>query len=70
MTLKTLWRSAALALAGGLLPVLASGCGRATSAPAAPSAVGGRPADVRTVHPERGTLKRMVEQPGQIEGYE
>jgi RND family efflux transporter MFP subunit len=69
MNAKNRLRIAALILVGGLLPVAASGCGRATSAPthtAAPSAA----PTVQTARPERGLLKRMVEEPGQIEGYE
>jgi RND family efflux transporter MFP subunit len=59
----------------GLAGLLAagSGCSRVSSAaspePGPARAAAAEPADVPTVYPQRRTVQRTVEQPGQIEGY-
>jgi RND family efflux transporter MFP subunit len=54
-----------------LLMVVGSGCGKVSSAAPPPlaSASTETPA-VTTVHPERQTIRRTIEQPGQIVGFE
>src|SRR4051794_29104175 len=55
-----------------LVVVLASGCGWGhASPPAGNSAVNtAEPPKVPTTYPERQTLRRFIEQPGQIEGFQ
>ncbi len=52
-----------------IAPMIAGGCNRA-AAPAGPSAVNPAAAAVSLIHPERKSLKRVVEQPGSVEAYE
>jgi multidrug efflux pump subunit AcrA (membrane-fusion protein) len=54
-------------LATGMLS--AGGCSQ-SAAPPGPSSAGTPSATVALVHPERKTLKRVVEQPGTIQAYE
>jgi multidrug efflux pump subunit AcrA (membrane-fusion protein) len=54
-----------------LLPLLAAaGCHRVASARAPSESIEPETASVATVRPERQTLHRAVEQPGQVEGFE
>src|SRR4051794_15150009 len=55
------------------LPVLFAlvvGYGRSAPAPASATPTSAEPAAVTTVHPEYGTLRHAVEQPGQVQGFE
>jgi multidrug efflux pump subunit AcrA (membrane-fusion protein) len=66
------WLGRAGAVAGlPLLLAAATGCSRLSNAAPAPSPeTEAAPAAVATVRPERQTLRRAVEQPAQIEGFE
>jgi HlyD family secretion protein len=53
-----------------LVALAATGCSRSSAAPEASAAQAATPGAPSTVHPQRRTLTKVIEQPGQIEGYE
>jgi multidrug efflux pump subunit AcrA (membrane-fusion protein) len=58
-----------LAVLLAVLLAAGSGCSRVSSAAAPEPTVSAEPTVVTTVYPERRTIQRTIEQPGQIEGY-
>ncbi len=71
MTRRMRFTLAAVALAGsGLVVAGLSGCGRTSAAATPEVSAAAEPAVVPTVRPERQTIRRTVQQPGQIEGFE
>jgi HlyD family secretion protein len=72
MRLECLQRRAASLVALGVLALLDAGCGKPTGEATARAAASGVPpvARVTTVTPERMTVRRTTEEPGQIEAAE